>query len=341
MARQCRMLSVRSEGRELVFELRGFWGRDPAASHLWPRWSFLRLLGLIQLVFFVEFARSGRALIGPDGLMPIAHELAAELARNRGFWSAFFANPSLLWFSDSNGMIVFLAVAGLLAGACQLANLVPRAAALVAWVCAVSLVNGSNIFTTFQHDTLLCEATFVAIFLAPRGWRPGLGRDSPPRPLAIFAARWVLFRLMFGSGLGKLLSGEPRWRDFTAMDIHHETNPFPTVLGYWDHFLPHWYHVLEVVFTFVAELVAPLLALLGRRGRVAAFVIWFLFQAGIELTGNYGFLNLLAVALGLLLLDDQAIAAVLHRAAAVAVPPRPLAGIRRWLFNAPLVAAIA
>ena len=88
------------------------------------------------------------------------------------------------------------------------------------------------------------------------------------------------------------------------------SSPFPTILGYYDHQLPHAYHVIEVALTWVAEFVAPFLAVFaGRRGRWWAFVIWTLFQAGIQATNNFGWLNTASIALGLLLLDDQMLAA--------------------------------
>ena len=87
--------------------------------------------------------------------------------------------------------------------------------------------------------------------------------------------RWLLFRVMFESGLAKLLSGDAHWRDFTALDILYETAPCPTFFGYIDHQLPHLWHVGEWIVTFAAEIAAPLAAVfLGRRGRWFAFWAW-------------------------------------------------------------------
>jgi hypothetical protein len=117
------------------------------------------------------------------------------------------------------------------------------------------------------------------------------------------------------------------------MDVMYETSPSPTVAGYWVHQLPHAYHVFEIWFTYAAELLAPVLALFGgRRGRWLAFGLWTMLQAGIQLTTNFGWLNTAAFALGLLLLDDQMLAAAARRLrwaavrdffAARAAPPVP------------------
>jgi len=49
------------------------------------------------------------------------------------------------------------------------------------------------------------------------------------------------------------------------MDVMHEMAPLPTALGYWDHQLPHFFHVGEIALTFAAEIIAPVLVLFGRR----------------------------------------------------------------------------
>src|SRR5262249_40642151 len=153
-----------------------------------------------------------------------------------------------------NGAIELVSGAGLVAAALLLVNVAPRAAAVAAWVCILSLMSAGQDFATFQHDSLLCETAFFAMFLAPAGLRPGLGAANPPARLALLLSRVLLLRLMIGSGIGKFF-GSARWRDFTAMDVHQETSPYPTVLGYHDHFLPHWYHVGQIGFMLVAELV--------------------------------------------------------------------------------------
>jgi len=160
----------------------------------------------------------------------------------------------------------------------------------------------------------MLETALLCLPFAPAGLRPGFGERSPPRPLAVFMMRWLLFRIMFEAGIVKILSGEPRWWNFTAMDVLYETSPLPTILGYHLHQFPHAFHVVEILVTFAAELAAPLLAVFGgRRGRWIAFVTWTVFQTGIHLTNNFGWLNTASIGVGLLLLDDQMLAALARR----------------------------
>ena len=291
---------------------REFIGRDAHATYLWPRWLILRAVGIIYLLVFAGIIAEGGALIGPNGIAPLSDFAAAQAKLYPNALEGFLRAPGLFWLGAGPAMIATLEWAGLAAAAALTLNLWPRLALFGCWLIFLSFLTaaGGHFFSLTQPDQLMIETALLCIPFAPRGLRPGLGAASPPRPIAVFAMRWLLFRIMFEAGLSKFVFGGPRWRNLTAMDVMYENSPFPTILGYWDHQLPHAYHVLEIEFTFAAEIAAPLLAVFGgRRWRWPAFCVWVAFQAGIELTNNFGWLNVASIALGLLLLDDQMLGA--------------------------------
>ena len=153
----------------------------------------------------------------------------------------------------------------------------------------------------------MLESALVGFFLAPRGLRPGLGKSSPPSRFVIFVFHWILFKLMFESGAVKILSGDESWRNLTAMKDYYENCPFPTWIGYYVHHLQSWFHQGTVFYTFLVELIGAAFIFCGRRLRQITFVAYSLFHIGILLTANYTFLNYNAIALSILLLDDQAL----------------------------------
>ena len=53
-------------------------------GHLWPRWIFLRALGLIYFSAFYSLLFQIKGLIGPDGILPAVDYLQA-VARRRAF----------------------------------------------------------------------------------------------------------------------------------------------------------------------------------------------------------------------------------------------------------------
>ena len=313
--------------------LRDFSGLGGEATYLAPRWLLLRALGLVFLLIFAGILDVGQVLVGPHGLTPLAGFFAELRESHPGAIDAFLRAPSLFWLGQSAGLITAVAALGLAAAAALVLNRAPRLALFGCWLCLLSFVTTWRGFSGTQLDQFMLEAALLSLPFAPAGFRPGLGTASPPRPIAVFMMRWLLFRVMFESGIVKLIAGDPHWLNLTAMDVLYETSPFPTILGYLDHQLPHAYHVGEIALTFAAEIVAPLLAVFGgRRGRWLAFATWVVFQAGIQLTNNFGWLNTGSIALGLLLLDDQMLAAAATRlrlpalgafAAPPALPPAP------------------
>ncbi len=282
------------------------------ASNLWPRWLFLRAVGLVYVLVFAGIAVEGEAILGPSGLAP-----AKSLFRTLSSYStveAFFRAPTLLWVDASAGTITALTWIGLAAALALVLNLWPRLALSVCWLVFLSFVAAWGEYTPAQLDSLMLEVALLCIPYAPAGLRPGLGASSPPRPIMMFMMRWMLFRIMFGSGVVKIASDDPHWRDLTAMDVMYETSPSATAIGYWVHQLPHAYHLFEVAVTFAAEIIAPLAAVFcGPWGRWRALVVWVVFQLGILLSCNFGWLNVAAIGFGLLLLDDQMIAATASR----------------------------
>lgn len=320
--------------------LKDFAGADNDATYLWPRWIVLRAVGVVFLYVFAGILREGQALVGPHGIAPLGEFFTQLHQAFPNILEAFIRAPSLFLLADGGGMVAFLTWTGLIAAAALVLNLWPRMALFVCWLVFVSFVSTWRVFSAAQLDRLMLEAALLCIPFAPAGYRPGLGVSSPPRPVALLMVRWLLFRVMFESGLVKLTSGDPHWRNFTAMEVMYETSPFPTVFGYIDHSLPRAYHIFEIILTFVAELLGPILAVFGgRRGRWFAFWAWLALQAGIQLTSNFGWLNVAAIGLGLLLFDDQMFIAAarklrLHKlaahlaATAVAIPARAIGAFR-------------
>ena len=185
-------------------------------------------------------------------------------------------------------------------------GIAPAPCLFLLWLIYLSLTTVCGVFLGFQWDALLLETGFLAIFLAPLQWLPRRREnEAPPSRIVLWLLRWLLFRLMFESGCVKLLSGDPAWRHFTALDFHYETQPLPTWIGWFAYHSPHWAQHTELVLLFVIELGVPFLIFLPRRPRQLACFLFVLLQICIFLTGNYGFFNLLAIVLCIPLLDDE------------------------------------
>src|SRR5580692_5310515 len=275
-----------------------------ASDRLIPRWLFLRALGCIYFSAFFSLVFQIRGLIGADGILPAASYLQA-VSRSFGSWERLWYAPTLLWWSSSAGMLSVLCWTGMLASLLLVLNLWPRGMLFIAFVCFLSFVSAAQDFSGYQSDGMLLEAGFISVFFAPSGLRPGLGRPSPPSRASLFLLRWEWFRIYFESGVVKLLSGDPEWRHFTAMDEYYQNGPLPTWIGWYIQHFPHWFHAATVGATLALELVLVWMLFLPRRCRIVCFFIVTPWQIGVILSANYTFLNYLVLVLGVLLLDDQ------------------------------------
>ena len=167
-------------------------------------------------------------------------------------------------------------------------------------MCFLSFVSAAQDFSGYQSDGMLLEAGFISLFFAPPGFLPGLGRAHPPSRASLFLLQWEWFRIYFESGMVKLASGDPEWRNFTAMDEYYQNGPLPTWIGWYVQHLPHWFHAFATGATLVLELGLVFMLFLPRRWRIACFFIVTAWQIPVILTANYTFLNYLVLVLGFL-----------------------------------------
>ncbi len=298
------------------------------------RWLFLRLLGLVYLFAFGALWPQVRGLIGPNGILP-----AADYLRVFGVQSGpdrFLQLPTLAWVSTSDGFLLFLCGAGMVLALLLIAGLLPGPALVLLWFDYLSIANIGQDFLAFQWDSLLLETGFLAIFFAPWGRRPGLAHEAPPSRIVIWLLRWLLFRLVFFSGVVKLTSGDPTWHNLTALNYHWWTQPLPTPVAWYLHQLPDWFQALSTAFTFVAELFAPLLIFAPRRLRFLGAGLMIALQLLIMLTGNFAYFNLLTIALCVPLLDDALLSRIfsadLRARLLTHFRSRPLPAIRRLII---------
>ncbi|HTP43168.1 MAG TPA: lipase maturation factor family protein [Candidatus Acidoferrum sp.] len=283
-------------------------------GHLWPRWIFLRALGLIYFSAFYSLLFQIKGLIGTNGLLPASDYLQAVTSSIAGVLRFWFA-PTLLWISAGNRALMAICWVGLIASVILVLNVWPRGMLVVCFVSFLSFVAAAQDFSGYQSDGMLLEAGFISLFFAAPGFWPGLGRGNPPSRASMFLLQWEWFRIYFESGVAKIRSGDPSWRNYTAMDNYYQNGPLPTWIGWYVQHFPHWFHAATVVITLGIELVLVWMLFLPRRFRIVCFCIVTPFEIGIILTANYTFLNYLVLSLGFLLLDDRFVEWVLPRKA--------------------------
>jgi len=317
------------------FFTRLLWGDDVRQSSYFVsrRW-FLRSLGAIYLIAFLSLWGQLDGLIGEDGILSVARYLQA--AREQIGGKAAFFLPTLCWLNSSDAFLHFLCGAGAVLSVLLMAGLLPIIALVLLFVLYLSLTVAGQDFLSFQWDILLLEAGFLAIFFAPVRWRISAAREAPFSRIGHFLLKLLLFKLMFMSGVVKLTSGDDSWWNLTALDYHYETQPLPTIIGWWAHQGPEWFRKLSTFFVLFVESVVPFFIWAPRRLRHITCGLLVLLQILIALTGNYCFFNLLTLALCLLLIDD----AVLGKAHGDVCGPRSARALPERLSTIAAVAVL-
>eukprot|EP00794_Sanderia_malayensis_P009003 gene9003-9965_t len=315
---------------------------------------FLWCLAAIYLFAFVSLYFQIPGLYGKNGLLPARIHLREEcsdknrkcsewatagecdnnpvwMSKNcevscnvckgeRSLKDSFWRKPTLLWFAPLINLSVdsMMDLLCILGAAISFGILVSTRARnsfsfALLWFLYFSLYQVGQTFLWFQWDILLLETGFLAIILAPvccsqkRTDRPRFG-------ICFWLVKWLIFRLMFQSGVVKLTSQCPTWWGLTALNYHYESQCIPTSLAWYAHQLPDWFQRLSVALMFVIEIPIPFLFFFPLRSvRIFAFFAQVLFQVLIILTGNYNFFNILTIVLCLPLVDDEFILQFLPR----------------------------
>jgi hypothetical protein len=279
------------------------------ATYEITRFAVLRLLGLIYFVAFAVLVAQHQPLLGSRGLLPVTKYLAYvhKVLGSGAYWH----EPTLFWLASSDGVLRAVAWLGLVLSALAMLGATNAVLQLALWVLYMSFVHVGQIFYGYGWEIQLLETGFLAVFLCPvRSIKPWPDAATPR--IVVWLLRWLIVRIMLGAALIKL-RGDPCWRDLTCLDYHFETQPNPSPLSWYFHHAPHWFQASQVLFNYLAELVAPFFVFGLRRWRHAAGVVLVAFQVSIILTGNLSFLNWLTIVPALACFDDTAFAALAPR----------------------------
>ncbi|XP_054159752.1 lipase maturation factor 2-like [Oppia nitens] len=281
---------------------------DIAGVHNCYLWS----MSCIYLFAFSSIYIQIPGLYGDNGVLPVRAFAQLDKRGMSGLAEASKQMPSLVWLGPSLGLSLNTTVelVALLGTVISFLQLIYKPLRNFWTYCLVvglyfSLYQIGQTFMWFQWDSLLIETGILTALTAPLKL-PFLSAKGPQTALTFWLVRWLLFRLMFASGIVKLTSECPTWWSLTALDIHFESQCIPTPLAWFAHHLPTPLLRLSVVMTYIIEIIVPFMFFIPINSlRVFSFLMQVIFQLAIILTGNYNFFNLLTIVLCLSILNDS------------------------------------
>ncbi|MDN6498504.1 MAG: lipase maturation factor family protein, partial [Yaniella sp.] len=268
-----------------------------ATDYTIAREVLLRGVATLYFVAFLGAFNQFPALLGERGLSPAPEFIERTSARN---------GPSLFrWrFTPySDRLLRIVCLIGMALSLCVVVGIVQLGPAwttipvfLIMWWLYLSIVSIGQYYYGFGWESLLLEVGFIVAFLGTS--------DVPPPFLILLFLRWTVFRVEFGAGMIKM-RGDTSWRDFTAMNYHHQTQPMPNLLSRWAHQKPQWWHKAETLGSHVIQLVFPWLLFFPQPIASIAACVIILSQLALVATGNYAWLNWLTILVAFSALSDS------------------------------------
>lgn len=242
-----------------------------------------RGFALLFLIAFLNAWNQFPALLGEKGLLPAPRFLALTTAKQAPSLFRWTRTP----YSDRNLRIVcglgMVLAATVVLGLPQAGPAwAPIPVFLLMWWLYFSISAIGQRFYGFGWESLLLEAGFLVGFLGSHAVAPPL--------LMILLLRWFTVRVEFGAGMIKM-RGDRSWRDLTAMNYHHQTQPMPNPLSRRAHIMPTWWHKGETLGSHIVQLIAPWLLFLPQPIASFAATAIIITQLALVLTGNYAWLN--------------------------------------------------
>lgn len=275
-----------------------------------------RGVAAVFVLAFLSTYHQFPVLLGERGLLPVPEFL--ERAGRR-------AGPTLFrWRRTpySDRLLRAMCLLGMLLGAATVLGLPQQGPAWTTiavfgamWGLYLSLHSVGQVFYGFGWESMLLECGFLVGFL-------GSHAVAPPLLILLFL-RWMLLRLEFGAGMIKM-RGDASWRDLTAMDHHHQTQPMPGPLSRLAHLAPRGWHRLEVLGSHAVQLGVIWLILLPQPIASLAASVVILTQLFLVVTGNYAWLNWLTILVAFSAISDPFLRWVVGG-------PWPGWGGERWL----------
>jgi len=279
-----------ASNRGLAASFMGFLTFGTGGSFVFSSWLFFKILGVVYLIAFASFGVQALGLIGKDGILPVSNYLARIKTAMGDSW--ILQNPTVFGLNASDWMIQAVIIAGLVFSVLLIIGAIPRLSLVALFLLYLSVVNGGQVFMSFQWDVLLLEVGFLAIFL------------TPSSNVAVWVFWWLLAKVILMSGAVKLMSSGEVWENLTALNYHFFTQPLPNIGGYLAHQLPGWMHKGMTLLVLVIEIGVAVLLGLSRKFRFAGAGLAIALQAVIALTGNYTFFNLLTAGIAVMAFDD-------------------------------------
>lgn len=289
---------------------------------------FHKGLGIVYLTAIFPLFFQIEALLGSDGLMP-ADILVARSYSHQGIIKSFLQFPSLFHFFPTDAMLYVLVLLGCIGGLMLVLGYRIFTGGVLAWLSFLSITSIGGDFFVIIIDLFLAEVGFLAIFSTYHLEKHG----QIPKVIGL-AFQVLNFRLWFCMGVNKFYMPLDVWTDFSFFDYYFHAQPMPSALAPLFDSSPKALKTLAHIGLFIAELIVPFFVFAGKYLRLFAFYCFVLISVLIQISGNFGYFNILSIVIGILILKDKDLhLPVLHSGGGLTNDKKPMFWMTKGLIS--------
>jgi lipase maturation factor 1 len=252
-----------------------------------------RFLGLIYLAAFAAFYFQMQGLFCSNGILPIADYLRAVKKYHPGNYYRLI--PSIFWINSTDAVLKGSTLVGILLSLFLICGIYPSLLLFLLYILYLSIVSTGQDFLSFGWEGFFLEITVNTFFLS---------LTSPADLMVWISVNVLLFRFFFQAGIVKLQSGDPNWKNLTALAYHYQSQPIPNMVAWYVHKFPLWFHKFSTGVMFLIELVTPFFIFGSEPVRLCVFFAFVGLQMGIWMTGNFSYLNHLTALFSIILVGN-------------------------------------
>lgn len=263
-------------------------------NYLIAKTLFIHGLGLIFFFAFFPFLFQIKGLIGQNGILPAKHYLQ-NIKKYLGK-SSYYKVPTLFWIDASDKSLISVVFLGVICSILLFFGVYPPLMILILYILYLSIIHVGQDFLSFGWELFLMEISINAFFLS---------LTTIPNPFIWISINFLLFRFHLQAGAVKLLSGDPNWRNLTALNYHYLTQPIPNTIAWYFKKLPLWFQKFSCLNMFIIELILPFGVFGNELMRLFVFLGFFGLQFFIWFTGNFSYLNYMTSVLSIILISDS------------------------------------
>ena len=216
---------------------------------------FLRGIGLIYLFAFVSIYVQIQGLYGDEGLLPVKQFM--DQIKSQYSEISYVLYPNILLFSENINsfilkafveykenlfsaeentlhLICLIGIATSLLIVLNSSIFMNIIGFIICWITYLTVFLSGQLFMSFQWDTFLLEAGFLAILFAPLS-KGNLRYLSSIDIVVYYLIRFLMFRFIFSSGVVKITSNCPQWSKLTALNHHFKSQPLHNLISLFAH----------------------------------------------------------------------------------------------------------